>query len=118
MLEKLLALKEALTLKKLGLLVLKYDCWWWFRCWSTNRKEVLGRKASDTPEDQAIADLDKLAADEEAEAAGTELVSEEDLFAEEAAGRIAPEDTVPATLEELKKLDKDLKKKSGSRPNY
>jgi hypothetical protein len=79
-------------------------------------KEVLGRKASDTPEDRAIADLDKLAADEEAEAAGTELVSEEDLFAEEAAGRIAPEDTVPATLEELKKLDKDLKKKLGRVP--
>jgi hypothetical protein len=73
-------------------------------------------KASDTPEDRAIADLDKLAADEEAEAAGTELVSEEDLFAEEAAGRIAPEDTVPATLEELKKLDKDLKKKLGRVP--
>jgi hypothetical protein len=67
-------------------------------------------------EDQAIADLDKLAADEEAEAAGTELVSEEDLFAEEAAGRIAPEDTVPATLEELKKLDKDLKKNLGRVP--
>ena len=79
-------------------------------------KEVLGRKASDTPEDQAIADLDKLAADEEAEAAGTELVSEEDLFAEEAAGRIRPEDTVPATLEELKKLDKDLKKQLGRAP--
>ena len=79
-------------------------------------KEVLGRKASDTPEDRAIADLDKLAADEEAEAAGTELVSEEDLFAEEAAGRIAPKDTVPATLEELKKLDKDLKKQLGRVP--
>jgi hypothetical protein len=79
-------------------------------------KEVLGRKASDTPEDRAIADLDKLAADEEAEAAGTELVSEEDLFAEEAAGRIRPEDTVPATLEELKKLDKDLKKQLGRAP--
>jgi hypothetical protein len=68
-------------------------------------------------EDQAIADLDRLAAEEEAEAAEAgvgPLVSEADLFPEEAG--IPLEETVPATLDELKKIDKDLKKKLGRPP--
>jgi hypothetical protein len=68
-------------------------------------------------EDQAIADLDRLAAEEEAEAAEAgvgPLVSEADLFPEEAG--IPLEETVPATLDELKKIDKDLRKKLGRPP--
>jgi hypothetical protein len=94
-------------------------------------------------EDQAIADLDKLAADEEAEEARraaieeveeatSGLIGEEDLFAEEAAAAIPPQETIPtttaaaippqetipATPEELKKIDKDLRKKLGRAPIF
>jgi hypothetical protein len=135
------------------------------------------RVAADTAEDKAIAALDKLAADEEAEelkleesilaradeiveefigagqtismddayerarfelvedksqAATSGLVGEEDLFAEEAAAAIPPQETIPtttaaaippqetipATPEELKKIDKDLRKKLGRAPIF